>query len=112
MGTKKKTQDTKATQDTKEAKDTKATKKKTTKKKEEPKVKQQGFQHEGSMAQFVDEFLKEGTEWETLLKKCQKEAERRGIKSLKTPGSIKGHIRYRRKKGMEFPQYAIEKQKA
>jgi hypothetical protein len=47
------------------------------------------------MAGFVDELMDPGITWADLVRKCDAEAEKRGLTSYRTLRYLKGHARHR-----------------
>ena len=65
-----------------------------------PKGVKPSFKKEGSMAQFMDDTVKEGGTWDEIFATISKEAKKRGVKtSLST---IKSHVRFRVSKDAKF----------
>lgn len=58
------------------------------------------FKKEGSMAQFMDETVKEGGTWEEIHKAIEKEAKKRGVKT--SLATIKAHVKFRVSKDAKF----------
>jgi len=65
-----------------------------------PKGVKPSFKKEGSMAQFMDETVKEGGTWEEIFAVISKEAKKRGVKT--TLSTIKAHTKFRLSKDAKF----------
>lgn len=59
---------------------------------------------EGSMSEFVDKLMEKEEKLDAIIETATAEAKSRDLKTMHTPGAIKGHIRYRKKKGYKSAQ--------
>jgi cobalamin biosynthesis protein CobT len=62
------------------------------------------FKREGSMSEYVDTMMEKKEQLDTIIENTIAEAKNRGVKSMNTPGSVKAHIRYRKKKGQQIAE--------